>query len=383
MALRIGVNALYLIPGGVGGTEIYLRRLLEAMQETDRINHYFVFVNRETDPELVPRGERFHLVRCTVAARIRPLRITYEQTVLAALLKKYGISVLLNPGYTSPALSPCPVVSVFHDLQHKVHPAFFRPAQLPFWNLLLWASARTSKRIIAVSSNTAADLAKYMPFADTKTSVVPHGVDPAFSEIATRRSLKCDRNESAGIRCEADRLLLTVSTLHPHKNVARLIQAFASFRVNRPEYRLVVAGLRGFATAQIEQLVRTLNLDGCVELTGWIPQADLYSLFERADAFVAPSLFEGFGLTLAEALAAGLPTACSDIPVFDSVAGTSTVRFNPQCVTAMTEAMHKVTGDEAFRSFARTAGPAQVQSLRWTRTAVLTLEELVKAATPC
>ena len=371
MAVRIGINALYLIPGEVGGTEIYLRRLLEALHEIDQSNEYVIYVNRETDAELVPSGHNFRLVRCAVSARLRPLRIIYEQTVLPSLLKRHGIAVLFNPGYTGPVATPCPTVSVFHDLQHKVHPEFFSPAHLPFWNLLLWASARKSKKIVAVSQETAADLAKYMPFAGPKISVVPHGVDTAFSAIAEKRRLRPDRIEP---------FLLTVSTLYPHKNLERLIEAFAVFRAQRPQYRLVVAGLRGFATARIEESVRNLHLSNSVELTGWIPRADLYSLFERAHSFIAPSLFEGFGLTVPEALAAGIPTACSDIPVFDTLAGTAALRFDPLRVPAIADAMLRVTGDETFRCLARDAGPAQVQSLRWTRTAARTLEELVSVA---
>jgi alpha-1,3-rhamnosyl/mannosyltransferase len=212
-----------------------------------------------------------------------------------------------------------------------------------------------------------------MPFAVPKISLVPHGVDSAFGDIARRRT-------AGRATTGAHPFLLTVATLHPHKNLDRLIQAFAAFRVNRPDYRLVIAGLRGFAAASIESLIRTLNLSDAVELTGWIAQAELYKLFEFADAFVAPSLFEGFGLTLAEALAAGIPTAYADIPVFHSLAGASALRFDPHSVPAITAAMDQVTGDESFRSFARTAGPAQVESLRWTRTAALTLEEFVNAA---
>lgn len=380
MALRIGINALYLIPGGVGGTEIYLRHLLQALHVVDDRNQYFVYVNKETDPELVPRADSFHLVRCPVAARHRPLRIIYEQTVLPALLRKHRISVVLNPGYTGPVAAPCPAVAVFHDLQHKVHPEFFRAAQLPFWIVLLWAAGRTSKRIIAVSPNTAADLSRYMPFAAAKISIVPHGVDSTFAEIAKRRRLRPGRTETAGITSGTKPFLLTVATLHPHKNLDRLIQAFAGFHATRPQYRLIVAGLRGFATTQIETLIRNLHLTDCVELTGWIPRADLYNLFEHADGFVAPSLFEGFGLTLAEALAAGIPTACSNISVSDAVAGTIAVRFDPHSVAAIRDAMHKVTGDRAFRELAQTAGPAQVRFLSWTRTAALTLEQLVNAA---
>ena len=141
MPLRIGINALYLIPGGVGGTEIYLRSLLVALAAIDEINEYFVYVNAETDVGLTPASPRFHSVRCPVRARIRPLRIVFEQTGLPLMLARDRIDVVLNPGYTAPLLARCPSVTVFHDMQHKRHPEFFRAFDLPFWSLLLWLAA--------------------------------------------------------------------------------------------------------------------------------------------------------------------------------------------------------------------------------------------------
>ena len=99
--MRIGVNALYLIPGGVGGTEIHLRNLLPALARIDSVNEYFVFTNRETGSDLVPAA--FHHVPLPVRATSRPGRLIYEQTALAAETRKHRIDVLLNPGFTAPA----------------------------------------------------------------------------------------------------------------------------------------------------------------------------------------------------------------------------------------------------------------------------------------
>lgn len=143
--MRLGINALYLIPGQVGGTEIYLRSLLDAMTRVAPEHEYRVFINRETEPEplagiMVPLGVR---------ATSRPARIFAEQTRLPRAAR--GCDVLFNPGFTSPRWAPCPTVTVFHDLQHKRHPEFFRWWDLPFWNLLLGQSVRTSTRLISVS----------------------------------------------------------------------------------------------------------------------------------------------------------------------------------------------------------------------------------------
>src|ERR1700704_1069979 len=139
--MRIGVNALYLIPGAVGGTEIYLRNLLRALAEIDSANEYFIFSNRETDEDLAPHQANFQFVQQPVRATIRPARILWEQTLLPLGVAARQVDVLLNPGFTAPIVCGCPQVTVFHDMQHKRHPEHFRWFDLPFWNFLLFWSA--------------------------------------------------------------------------------------------------------------------------------------------------------------------------------------------------------------------------------------------------
>ncbi|HWE50207.1 MAG TPA: glycosyltransferase family 1 protein [Bryobacteraceae bacterium] len=373
MPLRIGINALYLVPGDVGGTEIYLRSLLDTLASIDNVNEYFVYVNSETGAGLTPLSQNFHSVICPVKARIRTLRIAFEQSGLPFMLARDRIDVVLNPGYTAPLLARCPSVTVFHDLQHKRHPEFFRAVDLPFWNLLLALAAARSSRIIAVSEATAADLAVYLPVTTGKTRVIPHGVDREFFGIGARRS--------EGNLPQASRpYLLTVSTLHPHKNFERLLEAFRRFREVHPDYRLIVAGLKGFAARRIESLARDLKLGDAVEFTGWISREKLLGLFEGAHAFIAPSLFEGFGLPVLEAMAAGIPTACSAIAAFDSLGGDSVLRFDPLSIPAIVEAMEKIATDPLLRARAALDGPARARGFDWKLTAAMTLEELVSAA---
>src|SRR5216683_6521788 len=146
---RIGINALYLIPGKVGGTEIYLRCLLDALAEIDARNQYFVFTNRESGPDAVPdmlpARTNFHQVPQAVNAESRPARILWEQTALPLAAARLRLDVLLNPGFTAPIFCGCPMVTIFHDLQHKRHPENFRWFDLPFWRFFLYASAHRSK----------------------------------------------------------------------------------------------------------------------------------------------------------------------------------------------------------------------------------------------
>jgi glycosyltransferase involved in cell wall biosynthesis len=373
--MRIGVNALYLVPGDVGGTEIYLRFLLSSFAEISSADidsdEYFVFVNRETGADLVPAAPRFHLVRCGVRARYRPLRIIYEQVVLPFLLSRHCVDVVLNPGFTAPVAARCPSVTVFHDLQHKTFPQFFRRRELPFWNLLLWLAAEVSSSLIAVSEATARDIGAYLPRHATKTCVVPHGVDPEFYRIGERRA-RSSR--------PSDPYVLAVSTLHPHKNLERLLEAFRELVKSGSNHRLVIVGLKGLAAKRLENRARELLPSERVCFTGWIPRDRLYQFFENADAFISPSLFEGFGLPVVEALAAGIPAACSAIPVYYVTGGGAAVRFDPHSVSRMAAALRRVTTDSDFRAQAALAGPGQAGAFEWSRSAAMTLRELRKAA---
>src|SRR3954454_5608492 len=240
--MRIGVNALYLIPGGVGGTEIYLRNLLRALANVDRSNEYVVFTNRETDTDLVPAG--FIPLQVPVNAVNRPARLVYEQTGLALQSRRRRIDVMLNPGFTAPAFPGCPNVTVFHDLQHKRHPEYFRRWDLPAWNLFLALSIRRSRVLIADSDATRADLKRFYGVEDSRIVVAPLGVEPEFYAL-TR---------------DPEPFFLCVSTLHPHKNLQNLLRAFDRFRREQTGFRLVMTGLRGFHAEAVERSIEELGL---------------------------------------------------------------------------------------------------------------------------
>jgi glycosyltransferase involved in cell wall biosynthesis len=362
--IRIGVNALYLIPGSVGGTEIYLRELLAALAEFDQINEYLVFTNLETQSDLVPKQANFQWRPQAVHARFRPGRILWEQIILPIEAARYRLDVLFNPGFTAPVFATCRQVTVFHDLQHKRHPEYFRWFDLPFWRLLLWAAAHRSHRLIAVSEATRADLLHYYRIPKDRTAVVAHGVEPAFSRL--------DRSHT-------ESYLLCVSTLHPHKNLLRLIRAYGR---KKRDYRLILAGLRGFHTESIERLIEEMGLRESVQITGWIPREELYSLYARARAFVYPSLFEGFGMPVLEAMAAGIPVACSDIPTLHEVAGDAALFFNQldedAIGIAMDRLMSNAPGDTALQERLAAAGRERARGFTWQRSAEQTLKVLLE-----
>jgi glycosyltransferase involved in cell wall biosynthesis len=296
-----------------------------------------------------------------VRASFRPARIVWEQFALAAP----DVDVLLNPGFTAPVFCRRPMVTVFHDLQHKRHPEFFRWFDLPAWQILLYAAAHRSARLIAVSEATRADLLRYYRIPDEKIRVVPHGVDRAFFALD---------------RTHTDPYLLAVSTLHPHKNLERLLRVFADFRRRQPEFRLVIAGVRGFESNVLEKTRRSLGLEDAVEMTGWIQRERLYELFAKARAFVYPSMFEGFGMPVLEALAAGIPAACSRIEPLASLASDAAVLFDPKDDAEMLDALTRIVCEEGLRQELSRRGPERAKEFSWEKSARATLKAIEDTA---
>lgn len=351
--MHIGINALYLLPGGVGGTEIYLRSLVDALDQLDTPHRFTVFSNLETGP--LGRNPCVLPVR----AASRPARLLYEQFRLPAALKRHSVDALLNPGFTAPAFPPCPQITVFHDLQHKRHPEYFRWFDLPFWNLFLSLAIRRSRRIIAVSEATRDDLIRFYRLPASRIDVVHHGVDPACFDIGRSRT--------------PGNTLLCPSTTHPHKNHPRLLRVFARLREKDPNLRLVLTGVRGFAASDLDREIKSLGLESSVDVRGWLPREELYEAFRVARAFVYPSTFEGFGMPPLEALAAGLPAAVSAIEPLASLCGSAACFFDPSNDEALQRALETVLYNDAERTRLTQAGPERASAFSWQRAAEQTL----------
>jgi glycosyltransferase involved in cell wall biosynthesis len=362
--LRIGVNALYLIPGQVGGTEIYLRNLLAALAGHDTTNEYFVFTNAETR-DLV-QSARMQIRPQEVRAENRPVRLIWEQTALPAQAHELRLDCMLNPGFTAPIALACPNVTVFHDLQHKRHPEHFRWFDLPAWNFFLWAAVRRSRILIADSEATKIDLERFYGVPSERVRIVHLGVEEEFFHIAERRT-------------RTEPFLLCTSTLHPHKNLEKLVRAFMRFRESHREFSLVITGVRGFFAEPLERLIAELGSGDAVKLTGWIDRGPLYQLFERAHGFVYPSTFEGFGLPVVEAMAAGIPLICSDIEPLRSITADAALRFDPADIDGLVTTMNRLTDDASLRETLSQVGRERAREFTWEACARGTLDAIYAA----
>lgn len=365
MPLRIGVNALFLIPGGVGGTEVYLRNLLAAFAKNPRSHQFTVFLNKETGPDLVPSHPAFHAVQTGVIAASRPRRIVYEQVRLPGAAKTAKIDVLFNPGFTAPRFLHCPNVPLIHDLQHHHHPEFFKRGDLLAWRFLVWSSAQSAKRILTVSEASREDIHATYQVPLHRIHTAEPGVEPEFFTLAPIGNKP---------------LILCVSTLHPHKNIERLVDAFAAFRASRPEYRLILAGMPGFHGNAVQRRIHHHGLEEAITLTGWIPRPAILDLYSQAQFAVFPSTFEGFGMPVAEAMAAGVPLIASNIrPITDIAAGTALL-FPPDNTTALTAAMEQFAANPALRAEHAARARHRATLFIWDRTATIVLDALELAA---
>ena len=376
--LRIGVNALYLIPGGVGGTEIYLRNLLRALAAVDHRNEYVVYANSETDAELCPGAPNFEFKATGVRARFRPGRLLWEQMALPWSGRRGNLDVLFCPGFTAPYFARPSRVTVIHDLQHKRQPGNFGLLERSAWNLSVAAAVRSSEQLITVSENSRRDIESIYGKRNGRLHVIPHGVEPAFFGLRQSEDFPLDLLRQAGM--PAGPYLLAVSTLHPHKNWPRLLEAFKRLRMKRPDLRLAGCGLPGKSSAAVQEHVRAAGLEESVRLLGWLPRRTVVALYKHAEALVFPSTFEGFGMPVAEALAAELPVVCSDIPPLREIADGCAYFFDPRSADELAGALERVLLDPFTRKKQVLEGRRRAESLTWTRAAERTLAVFLAAA---
>ena len=369
--LRIGVNALYLIPGGVGGTEIYLRNLLEALARIDDRNRYFVFTCSEAGGEICPAAPNFEAVVSRIPARIRPARLIWEQTGLPMQAIKRRLDVLFSPGFTSPLLARGKRVTVIHDLQHKRQPGNFGLLEQAAWHWSVWQSVKSSHLLLTPSEASRSDVLAVYGVRDDKVRVVLHGVEPRFFHLRDNPADGAAVLREAGVpECT---YLLAVSTIHPHKNFVRLFEAYGQLAAEGWQQHLVVAGLPGKSWKAVHRLLKGKDWASRVHLVGWQRRDVILSLFNNAEALVFPSTFEGFGMPVLEAMASGLPVVCSDIPVLREIANGAAQFFDPTSSSAIAEGLHSALRDPTYRAELIKRGRQRAAGFSWRRAAEQTL----------
>ena len=175
-------------------------------------------------------------------------------------------------------------------------------------------------------------------------------------------------------------MILCVSTLHPHKNIERLIDAFADFCLKHKDYKLVLAGMRGFHAEAIEARIAARGMNDRITITGWISRAEIMALYAKARIAVFPSTFEGFGMPVIEAMAACVPLITSDIRPMKDTTGDTAMLFPPQDTAALTAELEKLASNETLRNMMASRAKKRVTAFTWDRAATIALDTLEHAA---
>jgi glycosyltransferase involved in cell wall biosynthesis len=361
---------VYLVPGETGGTEVVARELLPALVEAAGPDVRFTaFVNREAAAaEGGPWKELMEWVTVPVDARNRVQWVRGEQQYLPRLAARSGVDLLHSLANTGPVHGRFRRVLTVHDLIHRFYPDTHGGLKARGMALLVPAAIRRSQRVMADSAATAEDLVRELHVAREKIDVVPLGVG------ATARATPLDAATLRARHGLGDRrIALTVAAKRPHKNLPRLLEALALIA---PEQRplLVLPGYGTFHDDELTTRVNTLGIAGDVRLLGWVEDDELEGLYAAADVFVLPSLYEGFGLPVLEAMARGLPVACSDRGSLREVAGDAARRFDPEDPASIAAAMSEVLQDPAVAARLRDAGRLQAARFTWEACARATLD---------
>jgi glycosyltransferase involved in cell wall biosynthesis len=363
--VHVGLNLIFLVPREMSGLETYARELIAALLEQRRDLRITAFVNREAaaDPtwqELVPT------VTVPVYGRRRSAWVRGEQLVLPRLARRAKVDVLHSLASTAPAWGSFRRVVTIHDLIYRIHPeahgwrTFAMRALIPL-------AARRSDRVIVPSHSTEHDLVQMLHVPQRKIDVIPNGIG---ASPATHWTPDGDLRQRYDL---GDRqLVLTVSLKRPNKNLTRLIDALALI----PSERRPLLALAGHATPY-EQTLREhaarAGVASDARFLPWVPTEDLEGLYRTATAFVFPSLYEGFGLPVLEAMSRGLPVACSNRGGLAEVADDAALTFDPEQPREIAAAIERLVNDAGERERLRRAGGSNAARFSWAETARGTL----------
>jgi glycosyltransferase involved in cell wall biosynthesis len=355
MRLAVEVTTATSSRTGVG---YYAEHLVDALVETRGPDDEVILLsNRSPAPELAKRwGSRLRVCGPGV-------RALWMQARVPRLLSDTGADVALFPNYVVPLASPCPAILVVHDLSVLRMPERFTARKRLFVRAMLGPSVAAASVIGTVSNASRDDIMALLGVGAERIALLPAAAHPSCRPSAPERVEQVRATYSL-----RRPYVLTVGTLEPRKNLLTLIRAFEQAGAAARDHDLVVVGARGWLD---RRLVRELEsrVNGRVRWLGYVPEADLVSLYTGADLFALASSLEGFGLPILEAMACGTPVIASDVAALREVGGDAAEFVQPDDHIALANAIGRALGGDLERAAKRAAGFARADQFSWTRTA--------------
>jgi glycosyltransferase involved in cell wall biosynthesis len=269
-----------------------------------------------------------------------------------------------------PVLAPCQTVVTFHDMTFILQPQLHTRLKRLMFPAIVRVSARRAAALLADSESTRQDAIRLLRLTPERITTAPLGVTPEFAPIHDRAYL-------AGIQEKyhlPERMLLYVGLMEPRKNLPVLLKAFARIAKKFNEYQLVLVGRRGWMVEEIFRQIEVLGIKDRVCFPGYVERADLPAVYNLADVFCYPSMYEGFGLPVLEAMACGTPVVTSRISSLPEIVGEAGEMVTPDDFTALADVLDHLLADPVYRKKLAKSGQAQAAPFTWERTARLTWE---------
>jgi glycosyltransferase involved in cell wall biosynthesis len=365
--MHIGLNLVFLVPGEMSGPETYARELIPAMLDARSDLRITAFINREAAEgeglwrDLVPT------VTVPVRARRRTSWVLGEQQLLPILAKRAGVDLLHSLLNTGPAWGPFRRVLTIHDVIYRIYPQAHSRMRTLALRLLVPLSARTAHRIIVPSETTRQDAIRLLRIDGAKIDLVPQGVRTTYTDEAAPETV-LRRRYDLGTRP----FVFTLSLKRKHKNLERLLDALALIPSERRPL-LVLAGHPTAYERELREHAARAGVASDARFLGWVAPEELEGLYRASTCFVFPSLYEGFGLPVLEAMARGVPVASSDRGSLLEIVDDAAITFDPESPRAIADAIEKLIDDPAERVRLSEKGRAHAARFSWAETARGTL----------
>jgi glycosyltransferase involved in cell wall biosynthesis len=372
--VHVGLNLLFLVPGETGGMEVAARELIPALLDAaPEGTRFTAFVNREAAAAGDgPWDGLLPAVTVPVSARNRVQWVLGEQLLLPRLGRRAGIDLMHSLGSTAPMRGRFARVVTVHDLIYARFPDAHAGLRDRGMRVLVPGGARRADRVIADSRSTREDLIELIGLPGEKIDVVPLG------RGAVRRAQPMPERDLRERFALAHRdVVLSLSAKRPHKNLRALLDALSEIdAAARPV--LVLPGYPTAHEAELREHARTRGLEDDVRFPAWVSAPELEGLWELARAFVYPSLYEGFGLPVLEAMARGVPVACSDASSLPEVAGQAALLFDPHRPAQIAAALRRLLTDAGLRERLGELGRERAREFTWEHSARLTLDSYAR-----
>lgn len=360
--MRIAIDATS-VPAAPAGAGVYAIELVRAMMERDARDGYAVFTRGAWFDDAAAGRRNWRVVRVDAASRRR--RMLWEQATLPGELERLDIDVLHSTHHSLPlrATRARRVVTV-HDVTFLRIPGRYPPARRWYMQTITRLAARRADAIIVPSRAVRDDVARSLGVPDAKLAVV--------YEAPAARYRPVDADEAAAVarRYGMDGgFVLSVGSLEPGKNRGRLIRALRDLRDEGVDVPLLVVGQEAWRYEGDRALVRDLRMDDRVRFAGYVPDDDLPALYSAAAVFAFPSLYEGFGLPVIEAMACGTPALTSNVSATAEVAGDAALLVDPMSITAIRDGLRALLADDDRRRALSAAGRERAAQFSWRRAA--------------